>query len=307
MSSSNVIEHKSGGSKPTDENRPVAAGRIGIRPLSEALGAEIIGLELSDPMSDSGLEAIRSAFLQYHLLCFRGDVLTPEDFARVARCFGEPQLQLYRSQRVEDVPEVSMLESTYKSAEDKPDDLTLVRLSGWHTDDSYFAQPAKATILQVLSQPSSGGETRFCNTRRAYEDLDDEMKRRLDGLQAVHSYDTVRAPGRAPERTEVEKRETPDVVHPLVRTHEETGRKAIYFNPNRTDHVVGMDRKSSDELLDWLYAHITQPKYRYDHAWRPGDILLWDNRCLIHSVNTDFPVGERRLHQRILLKGGRPV
>ena len=304
-SDSNVIDIRSRSSKSTAASLETSA--IGIEPLSEALGAEITGLTLSDPLDEARLAAIREAFLEHHLLCFRGDVLTPADFARVARVFGEPQLQLYRNQRVDGVPEVSMLESTYQSAEDKPDDLTLVRLSGWHTDDSYFAMPAKATMLQVLSQPSSGGETRFCNTRKAYEDLDDDMKQRLGALRAVHSYDTERAPGRAPKRSAVEQAETPDVVHPLIRMHEDTGQKAIYFNPNRTDNIVDMDRKSSDELLDWLYTHITQPKYRYDHAWRPGDILLWDNRCLIHSVNTDFPVGEKRLHQRILLKGTRPV
>lgn len=286
----------------------IRAQSLRIEPLSIALGAEVLGLNLAGaPLGESELAGIRSAFLTHHLLCFRGAPLKPGDFSRVANYFGEPQLQLYRKQRVEGVPEVSILESTYKSAEDKPDDLTLVRLSGWHTDDSYFATPAKATMLQVLSQPSSGGETRFCNTRQAYEDLDDDMKQRLQQLRAVHSYDTRRAPGRAPERSEVEKAETPDVTHPLVRTHEDTGYKAIYFNPNRTDRVVGMERKDSDELLDWLYAHMTQPKYRYDHAWQPGDILLWDNRCLVHSVNTDFPVGEKRVHQRILLKGTRPV
>ena len=124
-----------------------------------------------------------------------------------------------------------MLESTYKRPEDKPDDLALVRLSGWHTDDSYFARPAKATMLQSLALPSSGGETRFCNTRRAWEVLDEEMKARIDGAQAVHGYDTPRAPGRAETRTAEEAAETPDVLHPLVRTHEDTGRKAIYFNP----------------------------------------------------------------------------
>lgn len=280
---------------------------IQIKALSDTLGAEIVGLDLAGPVEGSDLAALRSAFLEHHLLCFRSNTLAPADFARVARYFGEPQLQLLRNQRVADVPEVSILESTYKSAEDKPDDLALVRLSGWHTDDSYFEIPAKATVLQILAQPTSGGETRFCNTRRAYEDLNDEMKQRLSGLKAVHSYDTMRAPGRAQARSAIEARETPDVVHPLVRTHEDTGKKAIYFNPNRTDHIVGMDRKSSDELLDWLYAHMTQPKYRYDHEWRRGDILLWDNRCLIHSVNTDYPVGQKRMHQRILLKGTRPV
>ena len=278
-----------------------------INVLSDALGAEVVGLDLSGPAEESDIAAITSAFLDRQLLCIRGKPLEPDAFARVARYFGEPQAQLKRDQRVEGLPEVSILDSTYKTPEDKPDDLVNVRLTGWHTDDSYFAIPAKASMLQGISLPKKGGETRFCNTRKAYEDLPDEMKARIDGLQAVHSYDTVRAPARAPARTEVEKQETPDVVHPLVRTHEDTGEKAIYFNPNRTDSIVGMNRAGSDELLDWLYQHITQPKYRYDHSWRPGDILLWDNRCLVHSVNTDFPVGQPRVHQRILLKGTRPV
>ncbi len=278
-----------------------------INDLSDALGAEVVGLDLSRPAEESDIAAIKSAFLEHHLLCIRGKQLEADAFARVARYFGEPQVQLKRDQRVDGLPEVSILDSSYKSPEDKPDDLVNVRLSGWHTDDSYFAVPAKASMLQGLSLPKTGGETRFCNTRKAYEDLPDTMKTRIDGLQAVHSYDTVRAPARAPARTEVEKQETPDVVHPLARTHEDTGRKSIYFNPNRTDSIVGMDRASSDELLNWLLQHITQPKYRYDHSWRPGDILLWDNRCLVHSVNTDFPVGQRRVHQRILLKGTRPI
>jgi taurine dioxygenase len=205
------------------------------------------------------------------------------------------------------VPEVSILDSTYKTPEDKPDDLAGVRLYGWHTDDSYFEVPAKATLLQALAVPRTGGETRFCNTRKAYEDLSDEQKKRLGRLEAVHGYDTIRAPARAQARSEVEKQETLDVVHPLVRTHEATDRKAFYFNSNRTDSIIGMQRDESDALLDWIHQHITQAQYRYDHSWRIGDILLWDNRCLIHSVNVDFPVGERRLHQRILLKGQRPV
>jgi taurine dioxygenase len=217
---------------------------IRITALSDALGAEITGLDLTGPVTGVDLELIQSAFHEYHLLCFRSQPLTPGDFSRVARYFGEPQLQLLRHQRVDEVPEVSILESTYQSAEDKPDDLTLVRLSGWHTDDSYFEIPAKATVLQILAQPISGGETRFCNTRKAYEDLSEEMKQCLSGLKAVHSYDTMRAPGRAQARSEKEKQETPDVVHPLVRTHEDTGSKAIYFNPNRTDHIVGMDRRA---------------------------------------------------------------
>jgi taurine dioxygenase len=280
---------------------------IEIKPLSDALGAEVGGWDPSQPEDEADLAAIKAAFLQHHLLCIRTAPLERAAFARMARHFGEPQLQLLRDLRDDAVPEVSILDSTYKTPEDKPDDLARVRLSGWHTDDSYFEVPAKATMLQALALPKTGGQTRFCNARKAYEDLNEEQRKRLAGLQAVHGYDTIRAPARAQARSELEKQETPDVVHPLVRTHEETGKKAIYFNSNRTDSIVGMQREESDALLDWIHQHITQARYRYDHSWRIGDILLWDNRCLIHSVNVDFPVGERRLHQRILLKGVRPA
>ena len=277
-----------------------------IGPLGAALGAEISGLDLARPLEPEEAGAVRDAFLEHHLLCFRSVPLTAEDFLRIARLFGEPQFQLLRSKRHDSAPEVSVLDSTYRRPEDKPADLTKVRLSGWHTDDSYFEVPAKATMLQALALPTSGGETLFCNTRAAFEALPEDRRAELDGRKAVHSYDTPRAPGRAVKRTAEEAAETPDVVHPLVRTHEETGKKAIYFNPNRTDRVVDMDREESDGLLDGLYSHMTQSCFRYDHAWRVGDILLWDNRCLVHAVNTDFPVGEERRHQRVLLKGTRP-
>ncbi len=278
-----------------------------IRPLSDALGAEIIGADLTNPLSDEDAKAVDDAFLKYHLLCFRSQPLEPVDFARVARYFGEPQMQLLRNQRHGEVEEVSILESTYKTPEDKPDDLSRVRLSGWHTDDSYFEVPAKATMLQSIVIPDSGGQTKFCNMQKAYEDLPSVKKAELEGLKAVHGYDTQRAPGRPKVRTQQEIDETPEVVHPLIRTHEDTGKKTFYFNSNRTDRIVGWDREESDKLLDQVFAQITKRKYQYHHEWRVGDLLLWDNRCLVHAVNVDYPVGQKRLHQRILLKGERPV
>ena len=182
-----------------------------------------------------------------------------------------------------------------------------LRRSGWHTDDSYFAIPAKIILLQGLQIPDHGGETRFCNARAAYEDLSAETKTRVEGLRAVHGYDTPRALARAQERTEAEGNDTPDVEHPLIRIHDETGNKAIYFNSNRTDRIVGMDRSESDALLDEIHAHMTQTRYQYHHPWRVGDILMWDNRSVTHSVNMDFPVGQKRVHQRLLLQGSKPV
>ena len=278
-----------------------------IRPLSDALGAEVSGLDLTQPLDDETISAIKKAFLKHHLLCIRSTPLEPADFARLASYFGQPQLQLLRKKRHGETPEVSILESTYKRPEDKPDDMRLVRLSGWHTDDSYFAVPAKATMLQSIKIPDSGGETKFCNMRKAYADLPEEKKRQVGGLRAVHGYDTKRAPARAITLTKEEASETPEVDHPLVRTHDDTGEKAIYFNSNRTDRIVGMAPAESDALLDHVFQHVTQPKYQYHHKWRVGDILLWDNRCLMHAVNMDFPVGQPRMHQRILLQGARPV
>lgn len=278
-----------------------------ITPLSDALGAEVSGIDWKQPADNVTVDAINQAFFAYHLLCLSSEPLEPVEFVRVARYFGDPQLQLLRSYRDDKTPEVSVLDSTYTTPESKPADLRLLRLTGWHTDDSYFAVPAKATMLQALAIPEHGGETYFCNLQAAYEGLSQEMKARLNGLRAVHSYDTVRAPARAIKRTPQEEAETPDVAHPLIRTHDDTGKKAIYLNANRTDRIVGLEREQSDAILDQLHAHMTQPQYRYDHPWRVGDILLWDNRCLVHSVNMEFPIGQRRLHQRILLKGSVPV
>jgi len=277
-----------------------------IRPLSEALGADISGLDLTQPLSNEDISAIREAYLEYHLLCFRSDPLTPPQFASFAKQFGEPQLQLVRRRRVDEAPEVAVHETTYETPEDKPDDMQMVRLSGWHTDDSFMEEPCRFTLLQSIHIPDSGGHTRFCNVEKAYAELSEDERKRVDGRKAVHDYDTSRAPVRPTALTAAEKSETREVVHPLVITEPETGKKAFYYNSNRTDRVVGLDRAKSDALLDWIHERTTQPRYRYDHSWRVGDILFWDNRAVIHSVNMDFPVGQKRVHQRILLKGTRP-
>ena len=278
-----------------------------IRPLSSVVGARVTGLDLSQPIPHTAENALKAAFLDYHLLCFESRPLSVEKFLVFARVFGTPQLQLLSNLQDNNFPEVSILNSTYKTQDDKPKDLAKVRLSGWHTDDSYFEKPAKATLLQALHVPDKGGQTRFINTRLAYERMPEAVKNNVSKLEATHCYDTVRAVARAQKLTAEEHQKTRDVVHPLIRTHEETGRQAIYFNPNRTDHIRGKSRKESDAILDVLYAWLIKEDFQYEHNWRRGDLLLWDNRCLLHSVNVDFPVGQRREHQRILLQGTRPV
>ncbi len=167
-----------------------------IVPLSPALGAEVTSPDWSRPLDDGAVAALRRAFLEFHLLVLRSETLTSLAFLSLAQHLGTPQTQLIAEERQAEAPEVSRLETTYQSAADKPDDMGLVRLSGWHTDDSYFPVPAKATLLQALAIPDRGGQTRFANMRTAYRDLPEAMKARIEGLRAIHRYDTRRAKAR---------------------------------------------------------------------------------------------------------------
>ena len=281
--------------------------KLVINPLNDTLGAEIIGGDYSKQLNSDEIIILNQAFLKYHLVCLRSNKLTPKEFLKLANYFGKPFTEVTRNHWIKDAPEISKLDSTYKSLDEKPKDPNLNRRSGWHTDHSFKQFPPKATLLHGLKIPSLSGHTRFCNTRKAYEDLSLETKIIYENLMAVHSYETIRAPARPVKRSKDEIKETPDVVHPLVRIHDETGKKSLYFNANRTDHIVGLTREKSDKLLDTVHNHITQDKYRYDHKWVTGDIIIWDNRCLIHSVNVDYPVGEERIHLRTLLRGNEEL
>lgn len=280
---------------------------IKVTPLANDFGAVVSEVEYRQPLSTGVAEQLNQLLLNYQVLCLRSVSLSAYEFDRLGRIFGEPQIQLLREHRHPECETVSVFDSTYKTKQSKPHDLNLDRRSGWHTDDSYFQTPAKITLLQALAIPSSGGQTKFCDARRAYETLPADKQEYFAGLRAIHSYDTQRAPARAVTRTAAEAAETPDVMHPLIRTHDETRRKAIYFNSNRTDRIDGLARDESDRILDDIHRHMTQVDFQYHHHWQIGDILVWDNRSVTHSVNMDFPVGETRIHQRLLLSGGTPL
>ncbi|HAA93349.1 MAG TPA: hypothetical protein DCS82_13245 [Rhodospirillaceae bacterium] len=279
---------------------------ITVEPLSDAMGAEIKGLDLGAAISEADKRSVVEAFLEHHLLCVPSGVLDPSDFVRFASIFGEVQPQLYRHRFHPDEPLVSVMKSEMTEQQAAQPDQ--IRVTGWHTDDSYFPTPCKATLLQAIELPESGGATRFCNLRAAYDDLDETTKEELDGLHAVHCYDTPRAAARAKDRTQVEQSETEKpATHPIVCTHPDTGRKSLYLNFNRVDRVEELDQKGSDALLDRLFVHIDQPRFHYHHAWRRGDILMWDNRCTMHAAVPDYAPGVMRLHHRILLRGTAPA
>ncbi len=275
-----------------------------VIPTKAALGARIEGLDRAEIAKPEVATALRKALGDHLLLEIPGAPMTPEHTRDLAAVFGKPRAQLLRYKRSGEVPEVSIMVSTLMA--DGTTDKTALRSEDWHTDDSYFATPAKATLLHSINIPSHGGRTWFCNMRAAYEALPEATKERIDGLRAIHAYDTPRARNRPSARTAQEIAETPDVEHPLVRTHPDNGRKALYLNFNRLDRIVGMERAESDALLDELAAHCRKPEFHYGHTWAVGDAVIWDNRATMHRVDVDYPMGEKRVMQRVLIEGDRP-
>src|SRR5580704_247395 len=236
-----------------------------VVPLKGPLGARIEGLERGRANEPTLAALLNRALAEHLLVVIPGERMAPEATRSFARAFGKPQTQLLRYKRSGEVPEVSIMVSTLKT--DGTTDKTALRAEDWHTDDSYFATPAKATLLHGMEIPSRGGATWFCNMHSVYEALTETLRRRIDGLRAIHGYDTPRARNRPAPRTPQEIAETPDVEHPLVGTHPETGRKALYLNPNRQDRIVGLERAESDALLDELGAEARQPQHHFGHVW----------------------------------------
>ena len=276
-----------------------------ITPCAGPLGARIDGLDRSRAGDPETSALLNRALAENLLVVVPGAPMAPAETLAFARAFGTPQRQLLRYKRNGDVPDVSIMVSTLMA--DGSTDKTAIRAEDWHTDDSYFAVPAKATLLHAIEIPSRGGATWFCNMHSVYEALHAKTRRRIDGLRGIHGYGTVRARNRPSPRTPQEIAETPDVEHSLVRTHPETGRKALYLNPNRLDRIVGLERAESDALLDELAEEARQPRHHFGHVWKKGDIVIWDNRATMHRVVIDYPEGEPRIMQRVLIEGEKPV
>lgn len=275
-----------------------------VVPLDAPLGARIDGLDRLDAAKPEIASLLNRALGEHLLVVVPGERMTPEEMRDFAFAFGKPKPQVLRYKRSGKVPEVSIMVSTLMT--DGTTDKTALRSEDWHTDDSYLVTPAKATLLHSIELPNHGGTTWFCNMHSVYDALPESTRRRIDGRRAVHGYDTRRARNRPSQRTAEEIAETPDVEHPLVRTHPDTGRKALYLNFNRLDRIVGLEREESDALLDELVAEARKPEHHHGHAWKLGDVVIWDNRATMHRVDVDYPVGEPRIMQRVLIEGDRP-
>ena len=271
-----------------------------IRPLAGAIGAEIFGVDLAGELDDDTVAAIRRAWLDYCVIFFRDQDLPPERFLAFARRFGRP-IEYPFVKGIDGFPEITPV---VKLEHER------VNFGGlWHSDTTYLDMPPMGTMLIVREVPPHGGDTLFANMYLAYETLSPGLRRLLDGLVAVNSSakadvtktreDRMRDGARADARKEYE------ALHPVVRTHPETGRKALYVNGGHTLRFDGMSEAESAPILRFLFAHQNRPEFTCRFRWEPGSLAFWDNRCAQHNPINDYH-GFRRVMHRVTLQGDVP-
>ena len=271
------------------------------QPASPALGAEILGLDLNEPMPGSVKESLRKAFVNHLLLFLRDQRLIPQDQCRFAEVFGE----LTEYPFLRPLPDHPFVTPVIKEPWD-----TGVFGGSWHTDTPYLARPSKATLLYALETPTDGGDTLFANTHLAYEALPTALKQRIASLEGlftsakVHSEqgDYASSAGRREDRVEAPDLLAKEVRHPLVRRHPESGALSLYVSPAHTSGIVGLSRAESESLIRQLSEHIIEPRFTYRFKWQPGTLAIWDNRCLLHCPLDDY-AGQRRVMHRVSIKG----
>lgn len=271
-----------------------------VRPLSPALGAEISGVDLRNPIDASLKQQFLDAWHAHVVILVRGQQLDEDEQVRFAETFGPPARvssgRTFPGIKNPSVMLVSNIRQDGKVIGALPDGEM-----HFHTDQCHQETPAAATMLYAMEIPSKGGDTLFANAYAAHEALPDDIKRRINGRRALNAYTTD-----VMTRTGSYDDAKSSCWHPVVRTHPATGRKALYVNRLMTREIEGLPKDESEALLEMLFDHQEQPQFVYAHVWRPGDILMWDNRCSLHA-RTDFSADERRLLRRVTIMGEKPV
>jgi taurine dioxygenase len=282
-----------------------ALATLATRRLSDVAGAEITGVDLARPLTPALRDAIMAAFLEHQLLVFRDQRLSQDQQHALTLHFGEIEGHVSRQADGSRTPIVHMV----SNLDEQGNPTATPHERGnyfWHTDKSYHAEPSLLTILHAIELPPDGGDTQFASAAAGYAALPEETKREIAGLRVVHSWEASRRNAGGRLATEEEIRERPPVVHPLVRTHPDTGVRTLYLGLH-TSHVVGMAEAEGRALLDRLLAHTTQPSFVHVHHWRAGDLVMWDNRCLLHRALRNYEMStQRRVLQRTVVKGTAP-
>lgn len=276
-----------------------------LRPFARGIGAEVFGLDVSRPLSRRDEQSLQDAFLQHHVLALHDQRLEPRAQLAFARSFGVPE-QHAIVEGMPGLPEVIRVH--------KPAGAAAGFGVGWHTDNSFQEAPTGATVLYGEVIPPQGGDTLFADMERAFEALPAEEQQALSSLKAVHgasrAYDPERVgrekyEGRGPLRYRYSEAVHTRTLHPLVRTHPDTGRRALFVNPMFTLFVEGLDEAESERLLARLFEHGARPEFQCRLRWRPGMLAIWDNRCVWHNAMDDYRDHERLMY-RVTLAGERP-
>jgi taurine dioxygenase len=272
-----------------------------VEPLSPVLGAAVTGLDLLVALDEPTKRAVYDAFVRYHVLCFRDQQLDLERQIAFSEQFGTLERHMARNRGTGN-PLVHIVSNL--NSDGKPSGK--VGSTGWHSDKSFRAQPSLATILHAQVMPPDGGETCFANMIAAYDALPETTQAELDGLRVVHSWELSRA-RLGLQATPEEIADAPPLTHPLVRTIPETGEQALFMGEHAS-HIEGRPMADGRALLDELTAHAVEERFVYRHKWRAGDMLMWDNRCLLHRANPNFDAARypRMLH-RTCLRGSTPA
>ena len=274
-----------------------------ITPLTDHTGVEVVGLDFTQPIDGETRTTLSRAFADRHVLVMRDQHFSPQQFMAAAQVFGELQQHDKKEHHVPGHPGVN-----YVSNDEIVNGRRIIPGETFHTDHSNHPRPPKATMLFAVELPSSGGDTQYVNMHDAYDDLPEDTKRGIDGLKAVHVYLSKYSPRPLGSITEQSRSDLPPPgIHPLVRTHPENGRKALFLNPVRMESIVGMEDTDALALIGDLMRHATHMRYEYRHKWRRGDWVMWDNRSVMHQANPDYDMNERRYLYRLMLKGEVPV
>ena len=275
---------------------------IDVVPVSEAIGAEIRGVNLGY-IDTNTIDQIHQSWISHCVLLFRGQQITARELVIFSKHFGDLDIAPPNENGqvgVDGFPEVLVLSNIKENG--RPIGALGNGEAQWHTDMNYIDQPPLGSILLGVEVPDQGGNTGFCNMYVALEELPDLLRRQIDGLQIKHDSSTNSA-GLLRKGADLVTDVTacPGAIHPIVRTHPETGRQALYLGRRRNAYIMGLPLVNSEALLDDLWAHATQPKYSWHHQWREGDVIMWDNRCVMHRRDS-FDATKRRIMHRTQIK-----
>ena len=270
-----------------------------IDPAGSHIGGQITGVDVRD-LELSDFEAIYNAWLQFGVVAIRGQELAIEQFVGFGRRFGTIDPHPSRSTRHPDYSEITVLGTDKFRPDGTLNEAVYKRgASSFHTDGAYDDRPFKATMLYALAVPSVGGDTYFSSMYMAFDALPDRVRQVLEGRRGAFTYG-----GRTGQHQLLnpEDRNQPPAFHPIIRTHGETGRQSLYFDPGKILYIEGLERQQSDALIEELTERMIVADAGYTHQWAVGDVVIWDNRCLVHKAAGDYPPDEDRIHWRVSIK-----